>query len=237
MEEKLTGIVLNGISYGESDKILSIYTLENGIVSAKIKGVKKAGAKLKFASEPFCFAEFIFSSRGDKRTVIGASLLESFYPIREDIVKYYAGATVLEFVRHFSKENIVNREFFISIIDCLKELSYGDSDATYTLAKFLIFALRHTGYALNFSGCSCCGNDIKGRTYFDYNSGGFYCEECFNGVGREINPATLAELKKIENGEALEDKPIKSLRLIDYYLVNKTEENLSSLKELLRIIY
>lgn len=237
MEEKLTGIVLNGISYGESDKILSIYTLEKGIVSAKIKGVKKAGAKLKFASEPFCFAEFVFSSRGDKRTIIGASLLESFYPIREDIIKYYAGATVLEFVRHFSKENITNSEFFISIIDSLKELSYSDLDASFSLARFLIFALKHTGYALNFSGCACCGGKISGRTYFDYNNGGFYCEECFNGVGREINPLTLRELIKIESGEPLEEKPIKSLRLIDYYLVNKTEENLSSLKELLKIIY
>lgn len=237
MEEKLTGIILNGISYGESDKILSIYTLEKGIISSKIKGVKKAGAKLKFASEPFCFAEFIFSFKGNKRTVIGASLLESFYPIREDIIKYYAGATVLEFVRHFSKENIVNREFFVSIIDCLKELSYGDLDASFVLARFLIFALKHTGYALNFSGCACCGSEISGRTYFDYNNGGFYCEKCFNGVGREINPLTLQELMKIERGEKISEKPIKALRLIDYYLVNKTEENLSSLKELLKITY
>ena len=58
MEEKLNGIVLSGVSFGENDKILNIFTLEKGTVSAIIKGVKKAGAKLKFASEPFCFAEF-----------------------------------------------------------------------------------------------------------------------------------------------------------------------------------
>ncbi|MBQ0098986.1 MAG: recombination protein O N-terminal domain-containing protein, partial [Firmicutes bacterium] len=46
MEEKLSGIVVSSISYGENDKILNIFTLEKGIVSAKIKGVKKAGAKL-----------------------------------------------------------------------------------------------------------------------------------------------------------------------------------------------
>ena len=91
MEEKLSGIVLGGVSYGESDKILNIFTLEKGVVSAKIKGVKKSGAKLKFASEPFCFAEFIFSTSKDRRTVTGASLIESFYPLREDIVKYFAG--------------------------------------------------------------------------------------------------------------------------------------------------
>ena len=60
MEEKLSGIVLGGVNYGENDKIINVFTLEKGVVSAKIKGVKKAGAKLKFASEPFCFAEFVF---------------------------------------------------------------------------------------------------------------------------------------------------------------------------------
>ena len=50
MEEKVSGIVLGGISYGENDKILKLFTLEKGLISAKIKGVKKAGAKLKFAS-------------------------------------------------------------------------------------------------------------------------------------------------------------------------------------------
>ena len=53
MEEKASGIVLSAVNYGESDKILNIFTLEQGVVSAKIKGVKKAGAKLRFSAEPF----------------------------------------------------------------------------------------------------------------------------------------------------------------------------------------
>ena len=236
MEEKLTGIVLNGVNYGESDKILSIYTLEKGVVSAKIKGVKKAGAKLKFASEPFCFAEFLFSSRLDKKTVIGATLLESFYPIREDIKKYFSGGVVLEFVKHFTKENIVNEDLFFLVVNTLKELAYDSDKTVYSLVKFLIDALKVTGYALNLNGCVGCGENIEGRTYFDYNNGGFYCEECFNGYGREINSSTLKELKMIDRGDSLNYEPTKPLKLLDYYLSNKTEENIASLKELIKII-
>ena len=128
MEEKLSGIVLNGVQYGESDKILNIFTLEKGTISAKIKGVKKAGAKLKFASEPFCFAEFIFSEVSNRRTVIGASLIESFYALRENIVKYFAGGTILEFIRRFAKENIVSKELFMLSIKTLKDICYSDKD-------------------------------------------------------------------------------------------------------------
>ncbi len=236
MEEKLSGIVLNGVSFGESDKILNIFTLEKGTVSAKIKGVKKAGAKLKFASEPFCFAEFVLSEVSGRRTVIGASLLESFYPLREDIVKYFAGGTILEFLRKFAKENIVSKELFMLAIQSLKELCYSDKDTIYILCRFLLFALSHSGYALNLNGCVCCGKEIKGKTFFDYNSGGFFCEECFEGQGREINPSTLLGLSRIERGQELEDKPVKPLRLLDYYVSNKAEENLASLKELLKIV-
>ena len=104
MEEKVCGLVVGAVSYGENDKILSIFTPDKGMISASIKGVKKAGAKLKFASEPFCYAEFVFSVKGDRRTVIGASLIESFYDIRSSVKKYYAGAVVLEFLKKFFKD-------------------------------------------------------------------------------------------------------------------------------------
>ncbi len=234
MEEKLSGIVLNSIAYGESDKILNIFTLEKGVVSAKIKGVKKAGAKLKFASEPFCFAEFVFSVTGNRRTVTGASLFESFYPIREEVIKYFAGGTVLEFLKKFTKENIVSKNLFMLSVQTLKVLCYSDKEPLYILCSFLVFALSYSGYGLNFDGCTRCGESIKGKTFFDYESGGFFCEECFNGHGREINNFTLMVLCDIVKGRALEEKPIKPLRLLDYYISNKMEENLLSLKELIK---
>ena len=119
MEEKISGIIVGGVAVGENDKILNVFT-PKGVVSAKIKGVKKAGAKLRFASEPFCFAEYIFNKTTKFRTVIGASLIDSFYPIRENIERYYAGATVLEFVRKFYKENIDCADAFMLVVDTLK---------------------------------------------------------------------------------------------------------------------
>ena len=139
MEEKANGIVLGGVSVAENDKILSVFTVEQGTVSAKIKGVKKAGAKLKFASEPFCFAEFIFLDKGGFKTVINASLIDSFYPIREDIKRFYAGSVVLEFIKRFAKENMVSHDLFFLTVDALKEIAYGKD---YAYPTVLFFARR-----------------------------------------------------------------------------------------------
>ncbi len=236
MEEVISGIVISAVSYGDNDKILNVFTLEKGVVSARIKGVKKAGAKLKFAAEPFCFAEYVFLKSGDKRTVIGASLIDSFYPIREDIKKLYSAAAAAEFIKAFSREEIVSPELFITFCECLKGLAYGESGFTNALVKFYVQSLALVGYGLSLRGCANCGVDIAGRTFFDYNKGGFTCEECFDGNGREIINATYRALKKAdENLDISEEEGFYALRLIDFYLFSKTETRLKSLKTLIEL--
>ena len=232
MEEKLSGIVLNAVNYGENDKILTIFTLEQGVVSARIKGVKKAGAKLKFASEPFCFASFIIVKKGQMRVVAGASLLESFYPIREDLTKFFAGGTVLEYLKKFLQEGIVSAETFSLTINALKEIAYGDSPK-YSLCDFLTKALALSGYALTLQGCYGCGCSCEDRVFFDANYGGFFCQDCKTDGAREINTDTYLALAQITRGQPVEEECcIKPLRLLDYYLRYKTDVMTNSLKEL-----
>lgn len=239
MEEKMSGIVLGGVSFGENDKILNVFTLEQGVVSAKIKGVKKAGAKLKFASEPFCFAEFIFSKTGANRTVIGASLIDSFYPVREDIVKYFCAGAVVEFVKRFYLKDIVSPDTFLLVVSALKGIAYGDNTPKVTLVNFLVSALKVAGFQLNLSGCAHCGDKIDGRVFFDYRSGAFECEECFDGTGREVSIITLNALIAADNGTLNEDDigTVKALKLLEYYIEYRTDEKINSLKELIKICH
>lgn len=237
MEEKLSGIVLGGVSYGENDKILSVFTPEKGTVSAGIKGVKKAGAKLKFASEPFCFAEFLFSVKGSRRTVTGASLIDSFYPIRESIEKFFCAGTVTEFIKRFVKEEISAPETFVLTADSLKKLAYGDEPPKSVTVKFLLEALSQVGYGLNLNGCLRCGcEEINGRVFFECYSGGFTCEECRSDSCREINGITYRALVKAEKGEVLDIAEADfALRLLDFYISNKADEKINSLKELIKL--
>lgn len=236
MEEKLSGIVLGGVNFSENDKILNIFTLEKGVISAKIKGVKKAGAKLKFAAEPFCFAEFIFSKSGDKRTVIGASLIDSFYPVRENIEKYFCAGTIVEFIKKFYYESMVDKREFLLAINALKKISYSQNHLT-ALIEYLIFALENFGFKLTLDTCFNCENEIDGKVFFDYRRGAFFCEKCFDETGREINHSTFKALSLAQNGK-LDDEhegTKKAIKLLDYYITNKAEVNLNSLKEMVKI--
>ena len=236
MEEKVQGIVLSAVSFGENDKILNIFTPDKGVVSAKIKGVKKAGAKMKFAAEPFCFTEYVFSVRGNMRTVIGASLIDSFYSVREDVRKFFAAGAAIEYDRKFLKEGIVSAELFVLTAEFLKNLAYGNRPAEPLLLNFLIGALRLSGYGINAGCCYKCGALPEDRVYFDHASGGFLCEGCKEDRGREIRLSTFYALKRAAEGEELEEKDaLPPLKLIDHYITLKADETLKSLKELIKM--
>lgn len=235
MEEKFCGVVLNAVPYGENDKILNVYSLEKGLVSAGIKGVKKAGAKLKFASEPFCFAEFTTNVSVKRRTVTGASLIDSFYPIREDVKRFYAGSVVLDYLKRFCKYESSPGELFSITVQVLKELAYSDSSPYFSLANFLIKALKISGYGLNFNGCESCGGKITGKVFFNPSDGGFYCQDCYFGQGREIKESTYLTLLSIKDQSFVDSDALSVLKLIDYYIETKLETSLSPLKVLIKL--
>ena len=64
MEIKVDALVLRTADFGENDKMLTLFSLQRGKLSAAAKGVRKAGAKLRFAAQPFCFAEYVLAEKG-----------------------------------------------------------------------------------------------------------------------------------------------------------------------------
>ena len=164
MEEKVDALVLRSIDYKDNDKILTLFTLQNGKVTAAAKGVKKAGARLKFAAQPFCFAEYVLAKKGERRTVISAANTDGFYALREDIEKFYAACAVCEVCDALLFEGIVNEELFLYAVNALKNMCGGD--AAEELVRFLIGALRLSGYMLSLEACADCGGILEGRAAF-----------------------------------------------------------------------
>ena len=183
-----------------------------------------------------CFAEFVFSLGKVGRTVIGASLIDSFYPLRLDLKKLYSASAVLAFAKKFCKENIDCSDVFLLAIDALKNIAYGKKSEQNYLAEFLCKALSVSGFGIDFSGCHECLNDISDRVYFDYRTGGFYCEQCFDGQGREVLLETYHALKSVvEDVEKSEKDMLKGLKLLEYYIENRIDVSIEPLKELIKL--
>ena len=238
MEVKTECIVIQSNDYKDNDKILTLFSPTLGKITAGIKGVKKPKAKLAFAAQPFCFAEYVLAEKGGRYTVTSAYLHESFFELRSDVFRFFAGCSAMETVRELSMENEAYAELFVALIECLKTLCLTGENAEETLISFLLIALRESGYPIDLGYMEECDGDIGERLFFDFSDGRFApFERCVQGERASVS--TYHTLRKCAGltytDDALAGGRKRALRLIRAYLSEKTEGKLDNLGELIRL--
>lgn len=239
MEHVINAIVIRAVDYKDSDKILTLYSLEKGKISAGIKGVKKASAKLKFASEPFCFSEYVLAEKSGRFTVIGASHLDSFYNLRLDMLKYYSASVVLETINSLVAEGDADAPLFALVVETAKKLNY-EGNELLTLAVYLISLIGALGYKIEDFACASCGESVEGRVFFNPQTAEFCCLSCRENGFMEITAETYSALKTLtENPLSTDISPsalIKLTRFLFFYLNLKTDVTLKSANSLLQYL-
>lgn len=237
MEIKTDALVLRTADYGENDKMLTLFSLQYGKISAAAKGVRKPGAKLRFAAQPFCFAEYVLAEKGERHTVVSASLTDGFYALREDIGKFYAAACVTGISDAVLYGGIVNEELFLRAVSALGEMCRGNE--AEALISFFLKALELSGYGLSFGACAGCGAPLAEGLRFDLSDGSFYCGECARGAGASLS--TLNVLRKCAGQPydaelAGKDGALRALRLLSAYFGEKTGARVKALGEYIALL-
>lgn len=199
MEIKTDAIVLRTADYKDADKIITLFTPSFGKISASVKGVKRASAKLSFAAQPFAFCEYVMTQKNGRRTVVSAYQHDGFFPLRTDICRFYAACALAEACDALCMEGEECRSVFVAAAECLRAIAYGEERGDTcgeALCSFLLTALFEAGYMIDLDGCGVCGGDLSvsdgesanathengvsdgERCYFDFTSGSFLCRRC-----------------------------------------------------------
>ena len=238
MEIKTDAIVLQSIDYKDDDKLLTLFSPSLGKLIAGIRGVKKPKAKLSFAAQPFCFAEYVLAEKGGRYTVTGAYLHESFFALRTDLTCFYAACAAAEVCRGILLENEAYEGLFIGFIECLKALSLGGADVAEALIGFILIALRESGYPIDLSYYEECDGDIGEQLWFDFSDGRFTSfDRCTQGERASVS--TYHVLRQCEglsfDADKLAGGRKRALRLLKAYLLEKTEIRYENLGELIRL--
>ena len=123
MEEiKTKGIVIKSKDYKDSDKIVTIFSADLGLIHARVRGVKKAKAKLAFAVQPFALIEFMLTEKGGFYTVINATSIDQFFNITLDFDNYIFMLGCLEVCEKTVRENDPQNRLFLLLLNSLKYL-------------------------------------------------------------------------------------------------------------------
>lgn len=234
MEIKTEAIVLQSIDYKDNDKLLTLFSPTLGKITAGIKGVKKPTAKLAFAAQPFCFAEYVLAEKGGRYTVVSAYLYESFFSLRLDIEAFYAACAAAETCRTIALENEEYDGLFIAFAECLKALSLSGEERGEALIAFLLVALRESGYPIDLD---FDGEELE-KLYFDFSEGRFSgVEELVRG--ERASHSTYHVLRKCAGLSYREDLTAggrkRALRLLKAFIGEKTEATFDNLNEFIKL--
>ena len=177
---KVKAIIIGGVNVKEKDKLLTLFTLEQGKMSVSMKGVRGDKAKLKSAKDVFTFGDFIVEEGKFTNIITSVDIIDNFYELSKDIEKYYEACAIVDIVSKVATEP--NPQLFIELIKALKSLCYDNVKKYYVINKFLLSLFANMG--------------IK---YLNLQVGELVCPNCRSSFSMQISNACYSALKLLEN--------------------------------------
>ena len=143
---KVRALVISSADYKESDKLITLCSVEQGKITANLKGCRKQKSKLRFCGAPFCFGEYILTEKNGFYVVTGATAIEQFYEISSNLDRFYAGNVILETVNKITKEGEDTALIVANALTHLKSLCYDeDIDEGIVLLSFYLNLFKQAG--------------------------------------------------------------------------------------------
>ncbi|MDL2253141.1 DNA repair protein RecO [Ruminococcaceae bacterium OttesenSCG-928-I18] len=198
---KLTdkGLVLREVKYGETSRILTVFTQNHGILSVSAKGSLNPKSKLFSASGLYSYSEWVL--REGRKTYFAdeAAPIEVFFGLRERVESLYLAAYIAELAQMLSPVGEESARILRLTLNSLYMLSHHKKDPALVKAVYEMRALAESGFMPGLLACEECGKYEGGPFHFSAASGTLLCGSC--AEKREImcnlNEGALAALRHI----------------------------------------
>ncbi len=146
---KAQGVILRSIKYSESSLILDVFTLEYGLRSMIISGVRKSKSKSKIGLyQVMNFLEFVFYEN-EKDTLCRIKEVKTTFmysTIYKDVVKSSIGMLMTEITRNAIKEKSSNPELFEFLKQWFIFLDTSENSIANFMIKYMLDLSRHLGF-------------------------------------------------------------------------------------------
>ncbi len=210
------GIIIRKKDFGEADKILTIYTRERGRVVAFAPGARKITSRKASATELFTHGIYFLSEGKEMDVLIEGEVLNSFYPLRDELQKAALAFYLAELLGHLVSDGQPNYPIYRLFLESVSLLARAKRRHELWIRAFEIKALTQLGFGPELFQCAHCTAPLSAEKYFQADLGGMVCRECFeDGI-----LLTDEQLLFIRNLARLNWNELSRLRFEDYHLVD-----------------
>lgn len=235
-------LVLRGVDYKESDKILTLFTQSQGKLTASARGCRRKGSAIAAGCQLLAWSEMVLYDYQGRWSVKEAAAERLFQGVRDDIARLALGCYFAEMAELLAVEGEENPELLSLILNSLHALDkMPEKPLPLVKAAFEWKAMALAGYEPLIDGCAVCGVNPPEAPRFHLREGVLHCAKCRGEVGEGISmplslPA-LAALEHIVHGDPkrlfsfrLDGEPLKELAdAAEAYLHTQLERGFSTL--------
>lgn len=202
---KLTGVVLKTVDFGESDRVVTLLTLERGKVSTFARAARASRRRFGGALEPFTLLDAeVHERRGAELLSLDTvSVVQGFGAIRTDLARIGCAGYACDLARELVRDSEPHAELAALLIDYLRRLDAAPARPA-GLRAFELGALRAVGFMPRLRECARCGRPIasSGQIPFNPAEGGVMCDGCARSAPGTIrlSAATASALAGLQSG-------------------------------------
>jgi len=236
---RVHAIVLRHADWGEADRLVTLYTREQGKMRAVAKGARKITSRKAGHLEPFTQVKLQLARGRDLFIVTQADTLEAFLPLRESLLLTGNASYVVELLDRFVyEEEGSNPTLYRLLAETLKRLAQ-DEDTWLAVRYYEMRLLDYLGFRPQLFECANCGRAIQAEDqFFSFSLGGVICPRCGQGLPNltSISVETLKYLRHFQRSsyaEAARARPTPQARteaenLMQGYFTYLLERELNS---------
>lgn len=233
------GLVIKEMIVGESDRLVTLFTREFGIIKAFASGAKTIKSKKGTATSLLTYSSFTILRKKESLRIYEATPITTFFEMGTDIEILSLAQYFCELASEFSVDGTSNEELFRLILNSLHFLT---KEKRFPALIKSITELRTaviSGYSPNLIACEECGMFEDDVMYFNIDEGSLVCKNCKRGSGcYAINKTMLSALRHIVYSEFKNlysfNIPEESAKLLSditgKYITVQTEHKFSTLE-------
>ncbi len=235
---RVEAVVLRHSDWGEADRLLGLFTREQGKLRAVAKGARRVRSRKAGHLEPFTRVALMLARGRDLWIVTQADTVDAYLPLREDLERIAHASYVVELLDRFTYEEGANRPLYQLLIETLARLCEQE-DVFMAIRYYEIRLLDLLGFRPQLVNCVRCGKLIQPQDqYFSALLGGALCPNCGpqEPTARPVSMAALKYLRHLQRSnfrDACRAQIVSVVRremenLLQYYLTYLLERALNT---------
>lgn len=157
------GIVLCVTGYGESDKLVTLYTPGHGRLAGIAKGAQKSRRRFVNKLEAFSLLQIFYRPpRGTSGLFLisEAELADAHLPLRTDVQRYTSAMYLCELILRFTRENDPDPRLYALFKWAITALNH-DKIPAKIVALAHLQLLERVGYRPALNACSRCRQHLQ----------------------------------------------------------------------------